>query len=254
MFSDFLSRLTQPKPAPLVEDDARLALTALLVRIARSDNDYADTEMAQIDRISAERYGLSPFETASLRTRAEDLEATPPTPSAHPLHQRGLSPMNDRLAVVQALWSVALADEQRTDEEDSLLRLVVSLLGVNDVDSALARHKGEQGLHPTLIPDPAGHTPRSSRAGQTTRCWSCGAHWRSISLIIEPDLITGFRRINWTVLAAVHDANCHEGIGSMAVKMPPKLDAHDKGQTAFGRRLLIAGPIADSPGPSPKRN
>ena len=43
MFSDFLSRLTQPQPAPLVEDDARLALTALLVRLARSDNDYSDT-------------------------------------------------------------------------------------------------------------------------------------------------------------------------------------------------------------------
>ena len=48
---------------------------------------------------------------------------------------------DDRLAVVQALWSVALADGHRTGEEDSLLRLVVSLLGVSDVDSALARQK-----------------------------------------------------------------------------------------------------------------
>ncbi|MEM9126968.1 MAG: TerB family tellurite resistance protein, partial [Pseudomonadota bacterium] len=52
MFSDFLSRLTQPQPDPLADDDARLALTALLVRIARSDNDYADTEMARIDKVS----------------------------------------------------------------------------------------------------------------------------------------------------------------------------------------------------------
>ena len=141
MFSDFLSRLTQPKPAPLVEDDARLALTALLVRIARSDNDYADTEMAQIDRISAERYGLSPFETASLRTRAEDLEAEAPDTVRFTRSIKEAVAYDDRLAVVQALWSVALADEQRTDEEDSLLRLVVSLLGVNDVDSALARQR-----------------------------------------------------------------------------------------------------------------
>ena len=141
MFSDFLSRLTQPKPAPLVEDDARLALTALLVRIARSDNDYADTEMAQIDRISAERYGLSPFETASLRTRAEDLEAEAPDTVRFTRSIKEAVAYDDRLAVVQALWSVAVADEQRTDEEDSLLRLVVSLLGVNDVDSALARQR-----------------------------------------------------------------------------------------------------------------
>ena len=31
MFSDFLKRLTAPDPAPLGEDDARLALAALLV-------------------------------------------------------------------------------------------------------------------------------------------------------------------------------------------------------------------------------
>ncbi len=141
MFSDFLSRLTQPQPDPLVEDDARLALTALLVRIARSDNDYADTEMARIDRISAERYGLSPFEAAALRARAEDLEAEAPDTVRFTRAIKEAIAYDDRLAVVQAMWSVALADGHRSGEEDSLLRLVVSLLGVSDVDSALARQK-----------------------------------------------------------------------------------------------------------------
>ncbi|WP_170759204.1 TerB family tellurite resistance protein [Ruegeria lacuscaerulensis] len=141
MFSDFLSRLTQPKPDPLADDDARLALTALLVRIARSDNDYADSEMARIDRISAERYGLSPFEAAALRARAENLEAEAPDTVRFTRAIKEAVAYDDRLAVVQALWSVALADGHRTGEEDSLLRLVVSLLGVSDVDSALARQK-----------------------------------------------------------------------------------------------------------------
>ncbi|UWR04284.1 TerB family tellurite resistance protein [Ruegeria conchae] len=141
MFSDFLSRLTQPQPDPLVEDDARLALTALLVRIARSDNDYADTEMVRIDRISAERFGLSPFEAAALRARAEDLEAEAPDTVRFTRAIKEAIVYDDRLAVVQAMWSVALADGHRSGEEDSLLRLVVSLLGVSDVDSALARQK-----------------------------------------------------------------------------------------------------------------
>ncbi|WP_170784341.1 TerB family tellurite resistance protein [Ruegeria lacuscaerulensis] len=141
MFSDFLSRLTQPQPDPLVDDDARLALTALLVRIARSDNDYADSEMARIDRISAERYGLSPFEAAGLRARAENLESEAPDTVRFTRAIKEAVAYDDRLAVVQALWSVALADGHRTGEEDSLLRLVVSLLGVSDVDSALARQK-----------------------------------------------------------------------------------------------------------------
>jgi uncharacterized tellurite resistance protein B-like protein len=141
MFSDFLSRLTQPQPDPLADNDARLALTALLVRIARSDNDYADTEMARIDRISTERYGLSPFEAAALRASAEDLEAEAPDTVRFTRAIKEAVAYEDRLAVVQAMWSVALADGHRTGEEDSLLRLVVSLLGVSDVDSALARQK-----------------------------------------------------------------------------------------------------------------
>lgn len=141
MFSDFLSRLTQPAPDPLADDDARLALTALLVRIARSDNDYADTEMARIDKISTERYGLSPFEAAALRARAEDLESEAPDTVRFTRAIKEAVAYDDRLAVVQAMWSVALADGHRTGEEDSLLRLVVSLLGVSDVDSALARQK-----------------------------------------------------------------------------------------------------------------
>lgn len=144
MFSDFLSRLTQPAPDLLPDDDARLALTALLVRIARSDNDYADSEMARIDKISTQRYDLSPFEAAGLRARAEDLEAEAPDTVRFTRAIKEAVAYEDRLAVVQAMWSVALADGQRTGEEDSLLRLVVSLLGVSDVDSALARQKAAQ--------------------------------------------------------------------------------------------------------------
>lgn len=144
MFNAFLSRLTQPQPAPLTDDDARLALAALLVRIARSDNDYADAEMSRIDRILAERYALSPFESAALRARAEDLEAEAPDTVRFTRAIKEAVPYDHRLSVVQALWSVALADGHRSGEEDSLLRLVVSLLGVSDVDSALARQKAAQ--------------------------------------------------------------------------------------------------------------
>lgn len=84
MFAEFLRRLTAPSPARLPAPDAQLALAALLVRIARSDGDYADDEIARIDRILARRHGLSPFEAAKLRVEAETLEAEAPTPYASP--------------------------------------------------------------------------------------------------------------------------------------------------------------------------
>ncbi len=144
MFNAFLSRLTQPQPDPLPHDDARLALAALLVRLARSDDDYADSEMSRIDKVLAERYGLSPFEAAALRARAEDLESQAPDTVRFTRAIKDAVPYDHRLSVVQALWSVALADGQRSQDEDSLLRLVVSLLGVSDVDSALARQKAAE--------------------------------------------------------------------------------------------------------------
>ncbi|MGR3491418.1 MAG: tellurite resistance TerB family protein, partial [Shimia sp.] len=78
MFANLLKSLSAPEPDPLDDGDARLALTALLVRVARTDGDYAPEEQTRIDRIITQRYGLSPFETAKLRGEAEALEAEAP--------------------------------------------------------------------------------------------------------------------------------------------------------------------------------
>jgi uncharacterized tellurite resistance protein B-like protein len=141
MFGDFLKRLTQPDPQTLIETDARLALSALLIRIARSDGDYAGSEIDRIDRITIARYGLSPFEATKLRGEAETLESEAPDTVRFTRAIKNAVPYEDRRAVVEAAWSVALADGQRAGEEDALLRLVASLLGVRDVDSARARQK-----------------------------------------------------------------------------------------------------------------
>ena len=47
----------------------------------------------------------------------------------------------DRTAVIEALWSIVLADGTRDHEEDAELRLLANLLGVNDRDSARARQR-----------------------------------------------------------------------------------------------------------------
>lgn len=143
MFGDFIKRLTQPDPAPLAGTDARLALAALLVRIARSDGDYADGEVARIDRILMARYGLSPFEAPALRAEAEILEIEAPDTVRFTRAIKDAVPYEDRESVVEALWDVVLADGLRDHEEDALLRLVANLLGVNDRDSNLARQRVE---------------------------------------------------------------------------------------------------------------
>ncbi|MCR9107316.1 TerB family tellurite resistance protein [Marivita sp. XM-24bin2] len=141
MFADFLKRLTAPDPAPLPDTDARLALTALLVRVARTDGEYDDSEKTRIDRIAGARYGLSPFEATKLRGEAETLEAEAPDTVRFTTAIKAAVPYEDRIGVIEALWEVVLADGVREAEEDALLRLVANLLGVNDRDSALARQR-----------------------------------------------------------------------------------------------------------------
>lgn len=141
MFADFLSRLIRPEPAPLDQADARLALTALLVRLARSDGHYSADEVARIERIAGARYGLDAGGAHALREAAEQLESEAPDTVRFTRAIKDAVPYEDRVGVIEALWEVALADGGRDQEEDALVRLVSNLLGVSDMDSAKARQR-----------------------------------------------------------------------------------------------------------------
>ncbi|MCR8723071.1 tellurite resistance TerB family protein [Frigidibacter sp. ROC022] len=143
MFADLLRRLTAPAPSPLAPPDARLALTALLVRVARADNNYTAAERERIDRVMIAREGFGEAEAAALRAEAEVLEAEAPDTVRFTRAIKDAVPLIDRVRVLEALWDVALADGNRDHQEDMALRLVANLLGVSDVDSGLARQRVE---------------------------------------------------------------------------------------------------------------
>ncbi|MFN3825235.1 MAG: TerB family tellurite resistance protein [Pseudorhodobacter sp.] len=141
MFEAFLRRLVAPAPAALPDPEARLALGALLVRLARADGDYAPSEKTRIDAILACRHGLTPEEAARLRAEAEVLESEAPDTVRFTRALKEAVPLEDRESLLEAMWSVALADRQRDDEEDRLMRLVANLLGLSDRASAEARQR-----------------------------------------------------------------------------------------------------------------
>lgn len=141
MFADFIKSLLQENPEPLTDTDARIPLTALLVRIARSDNDYAAAEMIRIEEIAQTRFGLSKTEATRLRADAEQFESEAPDTVRFTRAIKDAVPYEARIDVIEALWQVALADGERDQHEDALIRLAANLLGVNDRDSALARRR-----------------------------------------------------------------------------------------------------------------
>lgn len=145
MFEELMNRLAGRSPSPEPELDYRIALSALMVRCARADDVYDPVEIAAIDRVLQSRYKLSEADAQTLRREGEALESQAnDTVSLTRAIKDGV-PYEQRRAVVEALWRVALADDSREAEENALLRLVVSLLGVSDVDSGLARQAAQKG-------------------------------------------------------------------------------------------------------------
>lgn len=148
MFRNLLPRLfgEDPPASGLSADDAEMAVAALLVRIARADHRYHDEERARIDALLAQRKRLSPGAAADRRAAAEMLEAEAPDTVRFTRAVKERIPLDQRKAVIAAMWEIALADGHRSAAEDSAVRLAAKLLGVNDVDSALARQDVERSL------------------------------------------------------------------------------------------------------------
>ena len=141
MFASLLKTLMSPEAKDLTPSDARVAIAALLVRVARSDNDYVTAEIAKIERVLAARYGFELSEAQTLRAEGEALEKEAPDTVRFTRAIKDAVPYDDRVSVIEALWQIALADGERDAEEDALLRLVANLLGVSDVESAAARKR-----------------------------------------------------------------------------------------------------------------
>ena len=142
MLADLLRRLAgPPRDDPLDPDDAQLALAALMVRISRTDGTYTSAEQARIDAMLATRYGLASDAAARVRSEAERAEAAAQDTVQFTRLIKDAVPYEERIGVVEALWRVAATDAGVNADEQGLMRLVASLLGVSDQDSGLARQR-----------------------------------------------------------------------------------------------------------------
>ncbi len=142
----FLRRLLlSTDQADLPPEDARAAIAAVLVMAARADNHYDAREKTIIDAALAKRFGLTPEQTRGLREEGEAAES-----EAVDLYQftkaiKQAIPYEERMAVLEDLWGVVLADGVRDPHEDSLMRQMGDRLGLSPMDLALARQKAAGG-------------------------------------------------------------------------------------------------------------
>ncbi len=150
MIADLLRRLTHPRPKPLPPLDARLALGAMLVRVAKSDGNYAVEEISRIDRILARTFRLNVVEAAKLRAQAERVEHDAPDDDAFAAAICQTVDEVTREAVLAALWQVALADGVPKPAEDAYLAAMADRLGIDAEHVAQAQAAGAD--EKTVVP------------------------------------------------------------------------------------------------------
>jgi len=128
-----------PSPKPLPQPNAQLALGALLVRVALANREYLAPEVAQIDRVLAATFTLKPLDAAKLRAECEALERDAPgTPEFTQILRDEVS-YDDRKALADAMWAVAMADGKRDEDEELQLLAIETALGLSDADIEAAR-------------------------------------------------------------------------------------------------------------------
>ncbi len=142
MALDFFKRLMRATaPADLPDEDARSAISAVLVMAARADGAYGADERHVVDDVLMSRFGLDAAGAAKLRAEGEDAELESIDIYQFTKAIRLAIPHDDRVAIVEALWKVVLADGARDPHEDTLMRQLVDRLGLSPMDSALARQR-----------------------------------------------------------------------------------------------------------------
>lgn len=135
-----------PEPPALPEPDEKLALGALMVRVAMSDHTYKFAEVHRIDLLLGRLYGLGPIEAAKMRATSERLEKEAPDTEKFGDILRKTVSFAARVDALEALWEVVLADGQRHEQELDVLEKVRLTLGLSPEDSDAARVRAETEL------------------------------------------------------------------------------------------------------------
>lgn len=141
MLSNLLKRLSGGDDAPLAADETQVAISALLVIAAHSDHDYSDVERAQIELVLADRFKLEAKQAAALRAEGEAAEHAAMDIYKFTSLIKRLIPYEERASVLEAMWRVVLADASRDMHEETLMRRVTDLLGLDPRESIDARRR-----------------------------------------------------------------------------------------------------------------
>jgi len=125
------------------EINPHVAATALLVEAALADGIYADCEQDQILETLAAAFKLEGDEAKIILDKAEELAETAVDHHRFTKVVKTCLSEQERVALIEELWMVALADGEKSPFEDAFVRRIAPLLGIDDRERVFARSRAE---------------------------------------------------------------------------------------------------------------
>ena len=117
------------------------AIATILVRAAKTDNEYTESEQKLIDNLLSSQLNITLENARLLRIKGEELEVEINDNVQLTRIIKQDIPYDDREMLIEQLWSVVLDDDNRTPEENKFMRVLTHLFGISDVNSAKARSR-----------------------------------------------------------------------------------------------------------------
>lgn len=135
----FGAKVTTSNP----EIDPHVAATALLVEAALADGIYADCEQDQILTTLGAAFNLETEKAKTVLDQAEELAETAVDHHRFTKVVKTCLSEQERIALIEELWMVALADGEKSPFEDAFVRRIAPLLGIDDRERVFARSRAE---------------------------------------------------------------------------------------------------------------
>lgn len=134
-------------PHPHGEDELQVAAAALLVEAARMDDSFGTEEWEAIRALLAGRFGLNEDETKTLMQAAETKATDAVELYSFARVVKDGFEHDERVELMEMLWTVVYADGTVHDHEANLLRRVAGLIYVSDRESGAARKRARAKLN-----------------------------------------------------------------------------------------------------------
>jgi len=143
MFDSIKKWLSAPATDPHPELDPQIAAAALLVEAALADGVYADSEEIAIRACLITAFGLDEAQAAHILNKAEELAEEAVDHYRFTKVVKACLGETERAAIVEHLWTITLADGEKSPFEEAFIRKVSPLLAVDDRERAFARSRAE---------------------------------------------------------------------------------------------------------------